>query len=187
MALTKKSWRLALVLAGALTLAACGSDDTASDEGASGYTYEPAPQQQTQNGGDVSSQNLGYDQQGAQSSPTQQGLQAEAGDRIFFGYDSHDLDSRAQSVLRAQAVWMTRWPSVTVTIEGHCDERGTREYNLALGDRRANAVKSYLVSLGVPASRINTVSYGKERPAAPCSSEQCWAQNRRGVMMVNGY
>jgi peptidoglycan-associated lipoprotein len=87
--------------------------------------------------------------------------------------------------LRAQAEWLNAYGYVTVTIEGHADERGTREYNLALGERRAVAVRNYLVALGVSPSRINIISYGKERPVSFCSNESCWSQNRRGVMVLN--
>src|SRR3989339_1431439 len=96
---------------------------------------------------------------------TQQDLVVNVGDRVFFGYDRFDLTPEAQSVLSMQAEWMQKYPNVNITIEGHADERGTREYNLALGERRATSVKSYLLSQGVEASRIQTVSYGKERPA----------------------
>lgn len=116
---------------------------------------------------------------------TQQDLVVNVGDRIFFGYDRYDLTPEAQRVLELQADWMNRYPSVTITVEGHCDERGTREYNLALGDRRANAVKSYLVALGVSPTRITTISYGKERPAVLGSNAAAWSQNRRGVTLVN--
>ena len=111
-------------------------------------------------------------------------LQKVTSDRVFFGTDVHTLDGRAQSILDTQAQWLLANPSVRVTIEGHADERGTREYNLALGDRRANSVKNYLAARGVPASRLNTVSWGKERPEALGSSESAWAQNRRAVTVV---
>lgn len=103
------------------------------------------------------------------------------GDRVFFGYDSHDLTPEGQNTLNMQAEWMRKYPNMTVTISGHCDERGTREYNLALGERRAMAAKDYLVALGIPANRINTISYGKERPAVTGSDPNAWAQNRRAV------
>ncbi len=112
-------------------------------------------------------------------------LVANVGDRVFFGYDKYDLAAEAQSTLRRQAAWMKKFANVTVTIEGHCDERGTREYNLALGQRRAAAVKEYLVALGVDANRIATISYGKERPEVSGSNEAAWRQNRRGVSTVN--
>ncbi len=104
---------------------------------------------------------------------------------VYFGYDRYDLSSDARSGLQAQAVWLQEHSSVKVTVEGHCDERGTREYNLALGDRRANSVKNYLVALGVDPSRIHTVSYGKERPAVTGTGESTWSQNRRGYTRVN--
>jgi peptidoglycan-associated lipoprotein len=105
---------------------------------------------------------------------------------ILFGLDQYDIDPTARSILDSQSDWLQRYPNVRITIEGHADERGTREYNLALGDRRANAAKNYLVARGVPASRISTISYGKERPAALGSDEESWAQNRRAVTVVIG-
>jgi peptidoglycan-associated lipoprotein len=116
---------------------------------------------------------------------SQQDLATTAGDRVFFAYDSAEISSEAQQVLRRQADWLRRYPNVTVTIEGHTDERGTREYNLALGERRAQAVKNVLAASGIPASRISTISYGKERPEIPHSDESSYAQNRRGVTTVN--
>jgi len=116
---------------------------------------------------------------------SQQDLEASAGDRVFFAFDRSDITPEAQETLARQADWLRRYPNVTVTIEGHCDERGTREYNLALGERRAQAVKNVLVAMGIPASRISTISYGKERPAVVGSSEEAYAQNRRAVTTVN--
>ena len=101
------------------------------------------------------------------------------GDRVFFDYNQYNLRPSAQATLGRQADWLQQYSNVTVTVEGHCDERGTREYNLALGARRANSVKDYLVSLGVSPSRITTISYGKERPAVLGSNEDAWSQNRR--------
>jgi peptidoglycan-associated lipoprotein len=116
---------------------------------------------------------------------SQQDLAATAGDRIFFAFDRADISGEAQQILQRQADWMRRYPNVTVTIEGHCDERGTREYNLALGERRANAAKNVLVAAGIPASRLSTISYGKERPIVPGSDEAAYAQNRVAVTTVN--
>jgi peptidoglycan-associated lipoprotein len=116
---------------------------------------------------------------------SQQDLEASAGDRVFFAFDRSDITPEAQEILARQADWLRRYPNVAVTIEGHCDERGTREYNLALGERRAQAVKNVLVASGIPASRISTISYGKERPAVVGSSEDAYAQNRRAVTTVN--
>jgi peptidoglycan-associated lipoprotein len=105
-------------------------------------------------------------------------------DVIYFDTDKYDIDSEDAAALRQQAQYLLQYPNIRGTIEGHCDERGTREYNLALGERRANAAKNYLVSLGVPAARLTTISYGKERPVALGSNEQAWAQNRRAVTIV---
>jgi peptidoglycan-associated lipoprotein len=116
---------------------------------------------------------------------SQQDLVANVGDRVFFDFDKADIRPEARRTIERQAEWLKRYPNVTVTLEGHADERGTREYNLALGERRAAAVKNVLVALGIPANRVSTVSYGKERPAVVGSNEAAWSQNRRGVMVVN--
>lgn len=106
------------------------------------------------------------------------------GDTILFDTDRYNIDAEDQGILQSQAQWLARYPNKRVTIEGHCDERGTRDYNLALGERRANAAKNYLVSLGIDASRITTISYGKERPIALGSDEASWAKNRRAVTIT---
>jgi peptidoglycan-associated lipoprotein len=106
-------------------------------------------------------------------------------DRVFFGYDSSTLTSEGQQTLNNQAAWLKQHSGTKVTVEGHCDERGTREYNLALGERRATAAKKYLVSQGVSSSRVSTISYGKERPAVVGSDESSWSQNRRAVTVVS--
>jgi peptidoglycan-associated lipoprotein len=113
-------------------------------------------------------------------------LRVNVGDTVHFDYNKYEVLDADRSVLQRQAAWLAKYPSVRVTIEGHCDERGTREYNLALGARRANAVKEYLVSLGVSTGRVETISYGKERPMCTESDESCWAQNRRGVTTITG-
>jgi peptidoglycan-associated lipoprotein len=105
-------------------------------------------------------------------------------DTIYFDTDRYNIDSDDAARLRTQAQYLQQYPQVRATIEGHCDERGTREYNLALGERRANAAKNYLVSLGISADRLSTISYGKERPVATASNESAWAQNRRAVTIV---
>jgi peptidoglycan-associated lipoprotein len=115
---------------------------------------------------------------------TQQDLVTNVGDRVFFDTDKSTVKDEGKATLQRQAAWMKLYPNLTFTLEGHADERGTREYNLALGGRRAAAAKDYLVSLGVDASRIKTVSYGKERPVCLESTEDCWAQNRRAVTVV---
>lgn len=112
-------------------------------------------------------------------------LVVNVGDRVFFGLDRADLAPDARAVLERQAQWLRQYPTATVVVEGHADERGTREYNLALGERRANAMRTYLVALGIDPTRIRIVSFGKERPAVLGSNEQSWAQNRRGVTVLN--
>ncbi|WP_287941305.1 peptidoglycan-associated lipoprotein Pal [Sphingopyxis sp.] len=109
-----------------------------------------------------------------------------ASDRIFFGFDQYNVDAEDMATLQSQAQWLQRNPAVRVTIEGHADERGTRDYNIALGERRANAAKNYLASLGIDPSRMNVISYGKERPAELGSNEEAWAKNRRAVTVVIG-
>ena len=118
-------------------------------------------------------------------SGSQEDLIVNVGDRVFFGYDSSDLDSDALELLQDQVAWLKQNSNVSVTIEGHCDERGTREYNLALGEKRAQAVKNYLIGLGINPDRVSTISYGKERPAVVGSNDGAWAQNRRSVTIVN--
>ena len=116
---------------------------------------------------------------------TPEDLIVSVGDRVFFDYDSAELDADAQELLQAQAAWLKQYNKTSIIIEGHCDERGTREYNLALGEKRAQAVKNYLTSLGVDSSSLNTISYGKERPAVIGSNDAAWSQNRRSVTKVN--
>ena len=118
-------------------------------------------------------------------SGSQEDLIVNVGDRVFFGYDSSDLDSDALELLQDQVAWLKQNSDVSVTIEGHCDERGTREYNLALGEKRAQAVKNYLIGLGINPDRVSTISYGKERPAVVGSNDEAWSQNRRSVTIVN--
>ena len=168
--------RFLMMFAVILVLGACSStsDEMAVDQ------QSMDGQQAVTDGSDVYGSNL----QGV-TPGTQEDLLVNVGDRVFFGYDRYDLTPEAQSLLDAQAQWLIQYPSLNVTVEGHADERGTREYNLALGERRANSVKNYLTALGVDASRINVISYGKERPAVPGSNETAWAQNRRGVTKVD--
>ncbi|MBP2227033.1 peptidoglycan-associated lipoprotein Pal [Azospirillum agricola] len=116
---------------------------------------------------------------------SQEDLAVNVGDRVFFGLDRIDLSPEARATLDRQATWLQTYGSVTVTIEGHADERGTREYNLALGERRANSVKNYLAAKGISPNRVKVVSYGKEKPAVVGSTEAAWSQNRRGVTVVD--
>jgi peptidoglycan-associated lipoprotein len=131
------------------------------------------------------------------NSPTQPGAQAavpgserdfmvNVGDRIYFIVDTSTLTPEAQEVLRRQAAWLRQYPQVTIQVEGHADERGTREYNIALSARRATAAREFLVAQGIPAARLSTIAYGKERPVALCDAESCWSQNRRAVTVITG-
>ena len=124
---------------------------------------------------------------GANAAPgSTQDFTVNVGDRIFFDTDSSQIRADAQQTLNRQAQWLAQYPKYSITVEGHSDERGTREYNLALGARRANATRDYLVSRGVPANRMKTISYGKERPVATCDDASCWNQNRRAVTVLGG-
>lgn len=156
------SYKLTAVISALFLLAAC---ETAPD-------------------GSGSSTGGGYGS-GADATPGTQGdLTTNVGDRVFFAYDSSVLSPEAQRTMERQAAWLNQYTNISVTLEGHCDERGTREYNLALGERRAAAAKKYLVGLGISPARISTISYGKERPAVVGSNPSAWAQNRRAVTVV---
>jgi peptidoglycan-associated lipoprotein len=112
-------------------------------------------------------------------------FQQNVGDRVLFDYDSFQLTAEARQILTRQSAWLKQYGTYRVTVEGHADERGTREYNLALGERRAASVRAFLVSQGIPANRVATISYGKERPAVAGSTEQAYSQNRRGVSVLS--
>jgi peptidoglycan-associated lipoprotein len=116
---------------------------------------------------------------------SQQDFVVNVGDRVFFETDSTDLTPQSRATLDKQAQWLTQYNRYTFTVEGHADERGTREYNIALGARRAQTVREYLVSRGIEAQRMRTISYGKERPVAVCNDISCWSQNRRAVTVLN--
>lgn len=146
--------RILSVLAAAALLAAC---ETASDGSAGAGTVVPG---------------------------SQQDLVVNVGDRVFYDFDKYSLKPEARKSLERQAEWLKKFPNIRVLVAGNCDERGTREYNLALGERRANSAKTYLASLGVAADRIRTISYGKERPTALGSNEAAWAQNRNAITSV---
>jgi peptidoglycan-associated lipoprotein len=124
---------------------------------------------------------------GANAKPgSVQDFAVNVGDRVFFETDSTELTARAKSTLDLQAQWLARYPNYNFTIEGHADERGTREYNIALGARRAAAARAYLIARGVSDGRMSTISYGKERPVAVCNDISCWSQNRRAVTTLKG-
>ncbi len=162
--------RIAAV-AGALVLAACASKPRPAAEAPPPMAAPPASQEQSR----VETTTV---------PGSVQDFRVNVGDTVHFEYDRYQITSEDRDILQRQAAWLQKYPTVRVSVEGHCDERGTREYNLALGARRANAVKDYLLTLGVPSSRMETISYGKERPVCTESNESCWAQNRRGVTTI---
>ena len=137
-------------------------------------------------GGELGESVFGQAYQGgdAYSAADERTFVAEVGDRVFFGYDRSTLTPKSIETLKAQAKWLKNKTAIKITVEGHADERGTREYNLALGERRASAVRSFLISQGISAERILVVSYGKERPAVAGSNEIAWAKNRRAVSVL---
>jgi len=166
--MTKTFLNKAFILGAGLTLAACTSPDRFGSDSA------------------VDLNNSAGSVAGSASDPTSPAyFQQAVGDRVLFPVDQHTLTNAAQSTLDAQAEWLLTNSDYDALIEGHADEQGTREYNLALGARRANSVHEYLVSRGVPASRLRVVSYGKERPLEICSTESCYAQNRRAVTIIS--
>jgi peptidoglycan-associated lipoprotein len=158
--------RIAAALAVALTMAACSSNpDQLADATGS----------------------MGAGGRGGPATPGSiQDFSVNVGDRVFFETDQTDLTPTATGILDRQAQWLSRYPRYTFLIEGHADERGTREYNFSLGARRAQTVRDYLASRGISGSRIRTVSYGKERPVAVCNDISCWSQNRRAVTVLDG-
>ena len=162
----KSFLRYSIILMSALIIAACATvpEETVSSSSSSSTSSGP----QVVDGVYVGSE-------------TVEMLAVDVPDRVFFAYDSFALNSNAQDTLSKQAAWLKANGSVTIAIEGHADERGTREYNLALGDRRANAAKDYLMSQGISANRITTISFGKEKPVVNASNDKAWAQNRRSV------
>lgn len=153
--------KLVLALVVALGLAACSSNK-AADAGLAGGAG------------------------GAATPGSAQDFVVNVGDRVFFETDSTDLTPKATATLDKQAQWLSQYPRYAITVEGHADERGTREYNFALGQRRAETVRDYLAARGVNAGRIKTISYGKERPVAVCDDISCWSQNRRAVTVLGG-
>jgi peptidoglycan-associated lipoprotein len=157
---SKGSLALAAALAVALGLSACARHNAESELAGGAY--------------------------GAAGPGSVQEFNQTVGDRVFFDTDQTDLSPTAQATLDKQAAWLNQYNRYSFTIEGHADERGTREYNFALGERRAQAVHDYLVAKGVSASRMKTISYGKERPVAVCDDISCWSQNRRAVTVLNG-
>ncbi|OYZ89618.1 MAG: peptidoglycan-associated lipoprotein [Xanthobacter sp. 17-67-6] len=153
-----RGFRFAAIFGFALLLAACANNPDPNAAGAGGAAGPPGSPQE---------------------------FVVAVGDRVFFDTDQTDLSPQAQATLDRQAQWLQQYNRYTFTIEGHADERGTREYNIALGARRAQNVRDYLVSRGIDAARMRTISYGKERPVAVCNDISCWSQNRRAVTVLN--
>ena len=152
-----RRFKLAMALAAGVALAACASNPNSAAVGAAG----------------------------AAAPGSQQDFVVNVGDRVFFESDSSELTSQSRGTLDKQVQWLQTYNRYAFTIEGHADERGTREYNIALGARRAQAVRDYLASRGIDANRMRTISYGKERPVAVCDDISCWSQNRRAVTVLN--
>jgi peptidoglycan-associated lipoprotein len=175
--------QMAWTLGAALLLAACGS--SGSDTGGNMAATDNSQLSATDSG-NVSGTGLDNGVSGSAMGPGSAGeFENQIGNTIHFDTDSYSLNSEAQGILQKQAAWLQKYPQHTVTIEGHADERGTREYNLALGDRRATTVLNYLVALGVDKGRLSEVSYGKEKPVCVDANDTCWNENRRGVTALN--
>ncbi len=173
-----------------MIVAACESTpDDAAATSVDGDATQTASSSSDDSGATVDSSSMDSDVSTADvSAPipgTQEDLVQNVGDRVFFNYDSAVLTPEGRRTLERQAEWLRLFPELNITIEGHCDERGTREYNLALGERRATAARDYLIAFGMNSSRLRTTSYGKERPYALGHNEESWSLNRRSVTVVN--
>ena len=169
----------AALLIAALGLAACNNPDRFGD--GSGMNGQPGYGQ-----GGLGQHGVGTSGLGDPNDPRSQAyFQQRVGDRVLFGYDQQTLSPEARQILSGQAQWLNANPSYAIIMEGHADEKGTREYNIALGARRASSAQDYLISQGVSPSRVRTISYGKERPIEVCSTESCYAQNRRAVTVLS--
>ena len=158
---TSVGMKIVLALACALALAGCSKKNTPDLEANGGVGQAAVP-------------------------GSEQDFATNVGDRIYFLVDQTDLTPEGQETLRKQAAWLQQYPNVMIQVEGHADERGTREYNISLSARRATATREFLIANGVAANRISSIAYGKERPVALCDAEQCWSQNRRAVTVITG-
>jgi peptidoglycan-associated lipoprotein len=163
-------FKLVLALGLALSLTACSKKNTTAGLGADGL-----------GGPDTGS---GLAGSAAQVPGSEEDFAANVGDRVFFGADETSLTEDGKATLVKQAAWLQEYPDVSVQIEGHADERGTREYNISLSARRATNIRNFLISQGISAKRVASIAYGKERPAQLCDAEECWSQNRRGVTVI---
>lgn len=168
-------FKLITLIAAAVLLAACASEPEESAATTSAGAVESS-------GSSTSTTTTALPSLDPRS---QEWLVVNVGDRVFYDFDQSDLTPEAQDTVEKVVAWLKTYPDITITVEGHCDERGTREYNLALGERRANSVRSYMEALGIDNSRLSIISFGKERPAVLGSNEAAWAQNRRSVFVVN--
>jgi peptidoglycan-associated lipoprotein len=165
---TSSSYKIALALCCTLALAGCSKKSTPNLEASSaGLASQAGPG-------------------GAATPGSAEEFAQNVGDRIYFMVDQTSLTAEAQQTLTAQAAWLKQYPDVSIQIEGHADERGTREYNISLSARRSTATREFLIAQGIDASRITSIAYGKERPVALCDAEQCWSQNRRAVTVITG-
>ena len=178
-------WKILVILLGGLALAACETTpgDTGSGTVATGGTTDATGSSSSQvpvTRGSIASSPVSTGPRPG----SQEDLVTNVGDRVFFDFDSIQLRGDARATLEKQSQWLRQNAGVVVWIEGHADERGTREYNLALGERRASTIRDYLVALGVDQSRMKTRSFGKERPVDPRSSQDAWNKNRRGVVVI---
>ena len=178
-------WKLIITVFAGLALVAC--ETTPENTGSITELVKPGTEQAIVASPSTGTQitSLTPQSESGVQAGSQEDLVTNVGDRVFFALDSVELSVEARTTLEKQATWLRQNPSVIIIIEGHADERGTREYNLALGDRRATAARDYLVALGVNQNRVNTISFGLERPVDPRSVEEAWSKNRRGVMVVN--
>ena len=179
--------RLLALFAVAFLFAACETASNVSGDSASGSSSGSATGSTTGSATSSSTASTASSTSGSTAATQMSDAEklAQVGNTVYFGFDSSELDGEAQATLDRQAAFMNVNPTVVVIIEGHADERGTREYNLALGDRRAVSVRDYLLAKGLDAARIRTVSYGKERPSVAGSNEEAWAKNRRAATVLN--
>jgi peptidoglycan-associated lipoprotein len=168
------SFKLVFALGLALSLAACSKKNASLETGGIG------------NGSDVAARNGSDGLSGSEAlvPGSVKEFQTAVGDRVFFENDQSTLTAEGREILMKQANWLQQYPDVQIQIEGHADERGTREYNISLSARRATAVRSFLISQGISENRVATIAYGKERPAKLCDAEECWSQNRRAVTVI---
>jgi peptidoglycan-associated lipoprotein len=175
--------RVLAMLAVTVSLAACSSDSSYTDPNVGGSGKPMLGEAAGDGSADASMSDKGTDLGYAAGSKEE--FENVVGSKVWFGYDQSSLGSDGMATLDKQAEWLNKYSSINVTVEGHCDERGTREYNLALGERRAAAVRNYLVSKGIAGSRVKTISYGKERPEVLGADDMSWSKNRRGVTVID--